>query len=183
MSTEKDLNVSQIIQSQAESVLTLSKNNYVELFKFTQVMVKNYLAYCFPNQVNISAQFAADLIESRPSWKAADFINVFKFFRQRQDLEGLRVMGNSITPQRLMEMVAVYEDHRAQEMELYQAKKKGEHQQVTERGQGNSMKALMGKEMDSIASKNEQLREKGYSQTYPGVADEKYFEKANDLRK
>lgn len=159
--------------------MTLAKNNYELIFKLSLAVITDYFNVAHPNMLPTANRIAADLIETRPSWKAADFINLCKFLRQRQDIQELKVYGQ-ITFEKFVSNIAVYEDYRAQEMEAYHAKKKGEHNNsVSERGQGNSMKALMGKEMDSISAKNEALRDKGYRQDYPGVADEKYFDKLN----
>lgn len=122
---ERGLNLPDVLRSSEPSVISLVKTNYPNLMKFAALSVKNYLIYCFPAQANIATQFASDLIEQRPDWKAADFILCFKFIRTRQDLPELKVFGNTITPQKLNEMIAVYEEHRSIEREKIHAERKG----------------------------------------------------------
>lgn len=124
---ERQISLPDIVRSTEPSVLKLRQDDYPQLFSFVTACATNYLGYCFPQQTAIAPNFANDLIETRPTWKLADFVAMFKFFRQRQDLPELKVFGNTITGVRLMEMVTVYEEHRAREFEQLQAEKRGEY--------------------------------------------------------
>lgn len=126
--------------------------------------------------------FANDLIETRPTWKAMDFPNMFKFFRQRQDIEGLKVFGNTITGQKLMEMVAVYEDQRAAEMEKYQREKSQSEKHTDRLYNDNSIKSLMGRTADEVAAKQEELRQKGKLKERTVAPDENYFSKVHGVK-
>ncbi|MCB0539696.1 MAG: hypothetical protein KDE33_19425 [Bacteroidetes bacterium] len=74
------------------------------------------------NADSMALQFALDVVESKPDWRVLDILNLFKFIRQRQDIEELRIFGNKISPMKLMSLVAVYENHKSEARELYQKK-------------------------------------------------------------
>ncbi len=57
----------------------------------------------------ISQQFAGDIILTRPDWKLPEVKVFFDVIRQRQDMECFKVMGNKITPIKLMEMLACFD--------------------------------------------------------------------------
>lgn len=189
---ERQIDFPSIVASKEDSVMKLRTDNYELLVNFAVMCAKSFLEICYPNQVHIAPVIASDLIETRPTWRAADFINLFKFLRQRQDLEELRVMGNQITVPKLMEMVAVYEDHRAMALEQHHAGKKGEittkHEKLNELAEKVAQKFKdknevvlndggMGKEYDKIQAERERT---GKDVLYKQVApDEKFFDKIN----
>ena len=120
---ERTISIPDIVISSEPSVMKLRKEKYEHLLSFAVMCVKNYLEYCYPNNVNISAQFASDLIDDRPTWKLADFVMCFKWLRQNPQ----PVFGNTITPQRLLEIISAYEDAKAQEREKAYYENRGKH--------------------------------------------------------
>lgn len=74
-------------------------------------------------QATTSVQFAKDILNTRPDWKIADVDMLFTFIRTRQDLPECRIFGNKITGIKLMELVAVYEAERADELVKYHKSK------------------------------------------------------------
>lgn len=88
-------------------------------------LTSRFLAINFPeiNQDDISTQFAVDIVEVRPDWNILDIIYFFKFIRQRQDLPEMKIFGNKITPIKLMELTAVYEENKSIAREQWHHKK------------------------------------------------------------
>lgn len=185
---ERQIDFCSIIESETPSVLFLKQQDYDSLYDFVTACATNFLKLCYPNQVQIAPVIASDLIETRPTWRAADFPNLFKFFRQRQDIEGLRVMGNQITIPKIMEMVVIYEEHRAAEVERQRAKQKGEittkNDKLNELSQRVAGKFKdrdvvvndlgMGKDYERAASEREQS---GKNVLYPKQNHQQFFEK------
>lgn len=184
---ERKIDFMSILTGGETSLHLLRKDKYEEVFAFALMCARNYLEYAYPNQVNLAAQFALDLIETRPTWKLADVVNLFKTFRQRQDLEGLKVMGNTMTGQKLMEMVGVYEELRAIEHEKVIAIQQGEHReqnryanqiveklghQMRDKGIEPTGDAVLGKEMEAQRSRTAQHGAK----PFPKVDHNTFFE-------
>lgn len=162
---------------------SLASQSYENLFKFVTACVVKYLQYSSPATVGIASDVAADLIEKNPSWKTADFLMCFKFFRMRQDIQELKIFGNTVTGQKLMEMVAVYEEHRAAEHEKMMNEKKGEHMRPTVRTHSESdVKKLMGNLADEAAARMEELRMKGKLKERKEAPDENYFKREHGLQ-
>lgn len=198
---EREIDFPRIVRSNEPSVLKLKQESFETLLGFVTMCVKNYLEYSFPSQVGIAAMFANDLIETRPTWKAADFVNLFKFFRQRMDTisavnsdpncvikkpdnENLKVFGNTITPQKLMEMVAVYEEHRAVEFEKFVNETRGEYQNPGERSfSDDSIKGQLGRMMEATSAKQEEKRMKGQLHERKVTSDENYFQREHGAPK
>ncbi len=181
---ERKINLPEIIRSSEPSVLKLRQENFNELLLYVTACVKNYLDYCFPNQSGIATQFANDLIDTRPTWKAADFISLFKFFRQNAHLEGLKVFGNTITGSRLMEMVAVYEEHRAGELQKMHEEKRGNLQEQNRRERtfnDTDTKALFGRMAEDAAARQEEKRVKYGTKETP-APDETYFKEVHGVK-
>lgn len=165
---ERAISVPDIVRSTEPSVMKLRKDNYGQVLSFAVMCIKNYLEYSYPNNVNISAQFASDLIDSRPYWKLADFVMCFKWLRQNPQ----PVFGNSITPQRLLEIIAAYEDTRAQEHEKAYYENRGKHIEenktlnplaeqlalkMREKGHVPTGDEKLGKQMDAQREKSERI--------------------------
>lgn len=168
---EKRLDFPAIVESTEPSVMSLRKQDYDTLFNYATSCALNFLSMCYPNQLPLAPVMASDLIETRPIWKAADFINLFKFLRQRQDLKELNVMGNTLTIPKFMEMVAVYEEHRSAALEqLHQKKKQLDHEPRISDGDG-SIKSVMFKEMEQVRTSGKEVKR------YTGKSDETFFEK------
>lgn len=130
--------------------------------------------YCNKFQPQLSAlknEIAADLIETRDTWKAEDFVNFFKYIRLNRN-EEMKQFGQ-MTFDKFMDLLPIYENARAEALEQFHAKKKVQDANLAERGQGESMKALMGKSLEQISARNEQKgRER---QKYQGNSDESFF--------
>lgn len=71
------------------------------------------------NSTDTAVQFAIDLLDVRVDWSVLDVVHFFKFVRQRQDLPECKIFGNKISPIKLMELTAVYEEHKAIAREIY----------------------------------------------------------------
>lgn len=127
MKMERVINLPDIIRSSEPSIIKLRAEKYDSLYDYAVRCATNYLQVCYPNQIGLAPVIAADLIETRWSWKAADLVNLFKFLRQRQDIEALRVFGNQMTMPKFMELVSVYEAHRADEFEKFRNEQGGKH--------------------------------------------------------
>lgn len=189
LQAERQIDFMDILQSKEASVMKLRKENYDDLYDFAVDCAGNFLKLCYPNQIGLAPVIASDLIETRPTWKALDFINLFKFFRQRQDLEGLRVFGNQITIPKLMEMVSVYEQHRAQAIEDLHNQEKGDRAKEDNTLENINPKVLkmleknfakvrikdggMGKEFEKVQEERERT---GKDVLYPAVSHKKFYE-------
>lgn len=148
MVQERKINLPDIVRSTEPCIGfssapgSLAAKKYEEVYAFVVFCVKSYLEYAYPGQVGISAMFAADLIEKYPTWKIADFVNVFKFLRHRQDMEELKVMGNTMTPAKLMELVGVYEAHRSEEFLKFKQEQAGKYKEENRKGNPVTEKIL-----------------------------------------
>ena len=181
----------EIIKSKEPSIHLLrnDEDEKQNLFNFAVACITNYLELCFPGQIHFAPAIASDLINTRDDWRAADFINCFRFLRQRQDIEAIRVYGNTLTIPKMMELVSVYECERADAYEINQASKKGEINEklksldnvsvevlkkFSSKGEKPEGDKVMGRQFDEIQATRERT---GKDVTYPSVApDEKYFE-------
>lgn len=177
---------------------SLAAKNYDEVFRFATMCVAKYLQYASPSTVGIAADIAADIIETRPTWKLADFILCFKFLRQnagqnlpkntdpncivyKKDAESLKVFGNIITGTKLMEMIALYEETRVVEFEKCR-KESLPTSTIKRTAQDTSVKSLMGRMAEDAAAKREQLRLKGQLHDEKKVApDEDYFKREHGV--
>lgn len=73
----------------------------------------------------VSQQFSESIIRTRPDWKLPEIKTFFNTIVDRQDLEGFNIVGYKITPLKLSEMVAFYEDNfRSEEREKILAEQK-----------------------------------------------------------
>ena len=120
---EHDLSFASIITMQGVAKFgMLKKEQEVEVLKHTQQITIRFLQVNFPdvNAVEVATQFALDVLESRTDWTLYDVIYFFKFIRQRQDIEELKIFGNAfkITPIILSRLVSVYEEHKSYAMDL-----------------------------------------------------------------
>lgn len=106
-----------------KSVRKLIIDDYQTIFNFTLACTVRFLEYVFPNQVGLAAQLTADLLAKKEAWKAADFINLYKWIRQNG--EQLDLMGNQLNAIKFFEIVEKYEDHRCQALEDLHNKRKG----------------------------------------------------------
>lgn len=92
-----------------------------QLLQSVMKLTQRFISVNFPdvNAQDVSLQFAVDITESRPDWSLLDILNLFKFIRQRQDLPENKIFGNKISPIKLMELTAVYEEHKAIAREIF----------------------------------------------------------------
>ncbi len=119
MKAEKAIGFDLIFSTKFESFGNVidEKNLLENVMKITQRFIK----VNFPevNAVDISLQFAVDIIDLRPDWNIMDILNFFKFIRQRQDLPENKIFGNKISPIKLMELTAVYEENKSIAREIW----------------------------------------------------------------
>lgn len=140
---------------------------YDMIAKITKQFIKANLDQ--DNAGGIALQFSSDIIEGEPTWKLADVIMFFKFIRQRQDIPELKIYGK-LTALRLMELKAVYEDHRAIEREDQYNKKKSEWKDPRQRSglSGPGITEQMSREYERVTARGK---------VYPkGKSDETFFE-------
>ena len=187
---ERQVDFASILQSGEASLMKLKKDNYDALYDFAVECAGQYLKICYPNQLGLAPVIASDLIETRPSWKAADMINLFKFARQRQDIKEiseLSTQGNQMTVPKFMSIVAVYEENRAQAMEHLHNSQKGERvkeqktlndytetiaKRLEKKYPYEPKDEVMGKEFDKLQAQ----KEKDGHTVYPSVNHERFFE-------
>lgn len=104
----------------------LTKPQEKEVLTHIHTLSNRFFNVNFPdaNSSEVAAQFAVDILESRKHWTLYDVIYFFKFIRQRQDLEELKIFGNAfkITPIVLSRLVSVYEEHKSYAMDNVRSK-------------------------------------------------------------
>lgn len=178
---------------------SIASQHYENLFTFVTACVAKYLNYASPATMGIAPDVAADLIEKSPTWKTTDFLMCFKFFRQRQDLEGLKIFGNTVTGQKLMEMVAVYEEHRAIEFEKFRTEQAGNYRdknreanpmvqdiakKLRDKGMSATGDRVLGNQYDEYLADKERKGLGGVANQYPhGTPDENYFQREHGAPK
>lgn len=188
---ERKVDFVAILQSGEPSLMMLKKEEPEKLFDFCALCATNYLSTCFPNQIGLAPVIASDLIETRPTWKALDLVNLFKFVRQRQDIaeiSELSTQGNQMTVPKFMAMVAVYEAHRSEAMEQFHAKHKGDLAEENKSLEKLAPKILekftskekvvtqdfgMGKEFDRVQAERERT---GEDVSYKKINHKDFFE-------
>lgn len=187
---ERSISFQSIVESKDASVMSLAKENYEMIFKLFLAVLTDYFNFCHPVLIPSANRIAADLIETRPTWRAADVINLCKFFRQRQDIEELKVYGQ-ITPEKFIANVSVYETHRAMALEQHHAKSKGEttnkHEKLNALAEKVAQKFKdkdvvlqdlgMGKQLEKTQAERERTgKDVSYRKEAP---DQKFFNKIN----
>ncbi len=92
-----------------------------KLLDYVMKLTQRFITVNFPevNAVDISLQFAVDIVDIRQDWNLLDILNFFKFIRQRQDLPENKIFGNKITPIKLIELTAVYENNKSIAREIW----------------------------------------------------------------
>lgn len=188
---ERELSFDAIVKSEGSSVLAMRQNSYTDLFKFVCVIVTDWATKFHPNLTGLTNEIAADLIETRDTWKAEDFIHFFKFIRQRQDLPEMKVYGQ-MSYEKLIAMLTIYEETRADALVKLHASRKGDfsenNKQLDELTKGIAEKIasktyekkdeVLGKQLEATEAKLEQERMKpNYKPPVTKVPDERYFEK------
>ena len=95
----------------------LTKEQEKNILTHIHMLSDRFFKVNFPdaNTSEVASQFAVDILETRPDWTLYDVIYFFKFIRQRQDLDELKVFGNAfkITPIVLSKFLSVYEEHKS----------------------------------------------------------------------
>lgn len=110
-----------VIRSPQPNLQTLKRAvSPSELKKALHGIVYDQIKAMWPNDeiLAISLLFIDDVVSTKPDWKADDLGYFFKFIRQNQGNERLKVYGK-LSSLALMQMVSVYEEeksmHREQE--------------------------------------------------------------------
>lgn len=173
LSIEQQTTFNAIVKSSEPVFKTIVKaGESVRLAKTISGIAAIFFTDNFPEQDNTSDLaflFSQQIIKREPTWEVGDAVNFFNFIQMRQDLPELKIYGNRITPIRLMEMVSVYNEHKAIEMEKVIAEKKGDVP-VKREFSDTSIKSLMGKELERI-----HIRDDDKKPPIGVVPDEKYF--------
>lgn len=119
---ERQVSFEVIFQTQSKPFCNVQdeKKLLESIIKLTQ----RFISVNFPevSAVDVSLQFAVDIMESRPDWNLLDILHFFKFIRQRQDLPENKIFGNKITPLKLMELTAGYEENKSIAREIWHKK-------------------------------------------------------------
>lgn len=115
---ERDVSFDMVLKT-PEMAFLAQKNNEPELMSTISQIAAKFVSVNFPdsNTDDVSFQFAVDVVEIRPDWNILDVVMFFKFIRQRQDIDEVKVWGNKITPMKLMSLMAVYEQHKSEARE------------------------------------------------------------------
>jgi len=102
----------------------LTKEQEKNILTLIHMLSDRFFKVNFPdaNTSEFASQFAVDILETRPDWTLYDVIYFFKFIRQRQDLDELKVFGNAfkITPIVLSKFLSVYEENNYYEIVRWQ---------------------------------------------------------------
>ena len=115
MKAEKGISFEVIFQTKTIPFCNVAKDNERDLLQSIMKLTQRFIQVNFPevNAQDVSLQFAVDIIELRPDWSLLDILNFFKFIRQRQDIPENKIFGNKISPLKLMELTAVYENNKS----------------------------------------------------------------------
>ena len=159
-----------------EKIIKFQDKGFVN--KSIILVCENYLKESYPAQVGtgIGFIFANYIIEMRCTWNMFDIVNFFKFIRTRKDIEGLRVFGNTLTPDKLIEFTVIYEEHRAMKVE--------EVINESRNGEGFERKFKEYK-FDELLKENDELGKSMKDKLYFGDSGEGMFEtkgKGNYIR-
>lgn len=133
-----------ILESKEPSVMLLAKENYEQLFNHVVTVATNYFQICHPSLLHLAPVIASDLIRNNPSWRAADFINMFRFFRTSPTDTNL-----NMTYERLINRVTEYELSRTEALEVHHAKNKGKFAEDSK-----SLDNISPKILEKFASKD-----------------------------
>lgn len=116
---ERELSFTKIFETEAMPFCKVvnEKKLLESIVKLTHVFLKNNFADC-ENEA-IALQFAFDITDVRKDWNLLDIVNFFKFIRQRQDITENKIFGSKINTIKLMELAAIYEDHKAMARETW----------------------------------------------------------------
>lgn len=122
-----------------------------------------------------AVEFASVIVKQEPTWTVPDVICFFDFISTNQYDERLKVYGDKITPLRLLEMVRVYEEKKAEEREELWNEEKGKYSSQSKRTfSDQSIKSQMGKALEAVYVKNDDKK------VYSAPADENYFKQYRD---
>lgn len=190
---EREVSFPAIVRSNESSVMKLAKDNYEFIFKFVVLVLTDYFSFSHPSLLGAAQRLAADLIETRPTWKAADFVNLCKFFRQNPNLIKTQA---SMTPELFISNVSVYEEHRAIEFENFRREEHGKHKEenqvasplvekialaLKEKGKEPVTKHPIHREFgrlaDEAAARQEEKRQTGKLKVVQKAPGESYFKK------
>lgn len=121
---ERELNFDVILRMEGVARFgILKKEQEAEVLMHIAKITEQFMKINFPDvsAKNVAIQFATDILESRADWTLYDVVYFFKFIRQRQDLPETKIFGNAfkMTPIVLMQLVAVYEEHKSYAMEQW----------------------------------------------------------------
>jgi len=153
-----------------------------KLLQSIMKLTQRFISVNFPdvNAQDVSLQFAVDITESRPDWNLIDILHFFKFIRQRQDLPENKIFGNKITPLKLMELTAGYEENKSIAREIWQKK------QISQQVYGTQEQRLL---LGSGERKEQLPKDTRFSELAKVIADkekqksDKIYENAEKTKK
>lgn len=119
MKAEKSIGFDMIFNTQSKPFCNVTDEK--KLLESVMKLTQRFVSVNFPevNAVDVSLQFAVDIIDNRPDWNMLDILNFFKFIRQRQDIPENKIFGNNITPLKLMELTFSYENNKSIAREIW----------------------------------------------------------------
>lgn len=177
---ERGIGFEVIFQTQSKPFcnVTDEKSLLESIMKLTQ----RFISVNFPevSAVDVSLQFAVDIMESRPDWNLLDILHFFKFIRQRQDLPENKIFGNKITPLKLMELTAGYEENKSIAREIWHKK------QISQQVYGTQEQRLL---LSSGERKEQLPKDTRFSELAKVIADkekqksDKIYENAKKTKK
>lgn len=119
MKAEKAINFDVIFSTHSKPFCNITDEK--KLLEYVMKLTQRFISVNFPDSsaVDIALQFAVDIVDMRPDWNILDVLYFFKFIRQRQDLPENKIFGNKISPIKLTELTAVYENNKSIAREIW----------------------------------------------------------------
>jgi len=187
LKAEKNISFEVIFETKSIPFCNIQEENERELLQSIMKLTERFVRVNFPDvsAQDVSLQFSVDIIENRPDWNLLDILNFFKFIRQRQDIPENKIFGNKISPLKLMELTAVYENHKSIAREQWHRMESNrlEHGTQEERMQiGTGYQKLIGSTKEEKDTRFSDLAkeltvklERGKEQVYEKAIETKQF--------
>lgn len=177
MKAEKDISFELIFETRSKAFCNIPEAKEGELLGSIVKLTQRFISVNFPDvdAAGVSVQFAVDVINVRPDWNMLDILNFFKFIRQRQDLPENKIFGNKITPLKLMELTAGYENQKSIAREIWH---KNESNRIEYGTQQERM--MLGAAEQKLIGTGEKFRDNRMSDLAKELAD-KQKAKSDDV--
>lgn len=113
-------NVGDCLKSNLPTFQAIAREQFEGLVDAIQGIIYLFIETNFPStpgKISVSTEVAEDLIETRPDWKLPDIKLFLKFIKHNQGDPEVKIMGNIITPLKLLELASKYEEKRSEARE------------------------------------------------------------------